>query len=71
MSGEVRRSQQLSISSQLQALELSKYIRLIMYDAKNYQIVVTLSVMEEKKLNRDIEAIQGFKGVVWVHLISM
>ena len=70
MSGEVRRSQQLSISSQLQALELSKYIRLIMYDAKNYQIVVTLSVME-KELNRDIEAIQGFKGVVWVHLISM
>ena len=71
MSGEVRRSQQLSISSQLQALELSKYIRLIMYDAKNYQIVVTLSVMEEKELNRDIESIQGFMGVVWVHLISM
>ena len=67
----MRRSQQLSISSQLQALELSKYIRLIMYDAKNYQIVGTLSVMEEKELNRDIEAIQGFKGVVWVHLISM
>ena len=67
----MRRSQQLSISSQLQALELSKYIRLIMYDAKNYQIVVTLSVMEEKELNHDIEAIQGFKGVVWVHLISM
>lgn len=67
----MRCSQQMSVSSQLQALELSKYIRLIMYDTENYQIIVTLSVMEEKELNHDMEAIQGFEGVASVRLISM
>lgn len=68
---EMMCSQQLIISSQLQALELSKYIRLIMYNAKDYQIVVTLSEVEEGLLNRDVEAIRGFKGVISVHLTSM
>lgn len=40
-------SNQISISSQMQTLAISRFIRQIRYDADNYQIIVMLSEVDE------------------------
>lgn len=40
-------SNQTSVSSQLQTLQISKAIRQIRYDTENYQIIVMLAEVED------------------------
>ena len=51
----MRCSNQISISSQMQTLAISRYIRQIRYDADNYQIIVMLSEVDEVGKERRVK----------------
>lgn len=74
-------SNQTSVSSQLQTLQISKAIRQIRYDTENYQIIVMLAEVEDvgvtvmgdvqSDLQKAVESISQFPGVISASFVTM
>ena len=74
-------SNQTSVSSQLQTLQISKAIRQIRYDTENYQIIVMLAEVEavgvtamgdvQSDLQKAVESISQFPGVISASFVTM